>query len=240
MRPDDAAIEEALMRLPHIATLTAVAGFVTVALAITEADAGNINLATGLDFAGILQTANDFIDAFWKAAGGNTPIDLPNAYVVGTGSADDGTCCGWPVNGPNSSWIAVDPDSVSGNGLMIFTRTFWVNTPATASISAGLWAIDDNGTLGLNGTIISSLSAPTAYTQLNPTGTGSGDFVHGWNTLTMTTTSTDNFYEASRLEGYVIGAGVPEPSTWAMMALGFFGLGYAGFRRGAKARATVA
>ena len=25
--------------------------------------------------------------------------------------------------------------------------------------------------------------------------------------------------------------GVPEPSTWAMMLLGFAGLGYAGFRR---------
>ena len=29
---------------------------------------------------------------------------------------------------------------------------------------------------------------------------------------------------------------VPEPATWAMMALGFAGLGYAGFRRSAKAR----
>jgi hypothetical protein len=28
---------------------------------------------------------------------------------------------------------------------------------------------------------------------------------------------------------------VPEPSTWAMMMLGFAGLGYAAFRRSAKA-----
>jgi uncharacterized protein (TIGR03118 family) len=33
---------------------------------------------------------------------------------------------------------------------------------------------------------------------------------------------------------------VPEPSTWAMMMLGFVGLGYAAFRRGAKARVVAA
>jgi hypothetical protein len=34
-----------------------------------------------------------------------------------------------------------------------------------------------------------------------------------------------------------IGA-VPEPSTWALMLLGFAGLGFAGYRRSAKAVAT--
>ena len=37
-----------------------------------------------------------------------------------------------------------------------------------------------------------------------------------------------------------MGSSVPEPSTWAMMALGFAGLGYAAFRRRAKARALAA
>jgi hypothetical protein len=35
-------------------------------------------------------------------------------------------------------------------------------------------------------------------------------------------------------------SGVPEPSTWAMMVLGFAGLGFAGYRRATKARTTVA
>lgn len=33
--------------------------------------------------------------------------------------------------------------------------------------------------------------------------------------------------------------GIPEPSTWAMMAIGFVGLGYAAFRRSSKARAVA-
>jgi PEP-CTERM motif len=35
-------------------------------------------------------------------------------------------------------------------------------------------------------------------------------------------------------------SGVPEPSTWAMMLIGFAGLGYAGYRRARAAHATLA
>jgi probable HAF family extracellular repeat protein len=40
------------------------------------------------------------------------------------------------------------------------------------------------------------------------------------------------------VEGYV--AGVPEPSTWAMMLIGFVGLGFAGYRRAKNGSATFA
>ena len=35
-------------------------------------------------------------------------------------------------------------------------------------------------------------------------------------------------------------AAVPEPSTWAMLLIGFVGLGFAGYRRGVQARAPAA
>jgi phospholipase/lecithinase/hemolysin len=44
--------------------------------------------------------------------------------------------------------------------------------------------------------------------------------------------------QAMWAEGFL--AAVPEPSTWAMLALGFAGLGFAGYRRGVKARAATA
>ncbi len=37
-----------------------------------------------------------------------------------------------------------------------------------------------------------------------------------------------------------IQTGVPEPSTWAMLLIGFVGLGYAGFRRSARVRPALA
>jgi hypothetical protein len=39
---------------------------------------------------------------------------------------------------------------------------------------------------------------------------------------------------------FAMTSGVPEPSTWVMMGLGFVGLGYAAVRRGSKDRSAVA
>jgi PEP-CTERM motif len=49
----------------------------------------------------------------------------------------------------------------------------------------------------------------------------------------FTASSTNNAFE------FDMGSSVPEPSTWAMMMLGFVGLGYAAFRRNAKAGALA-
>jgi hypothetical protein len=50
---------------------------------------------------------------------------------------------------------------------------------------------------------------------------------------TATFSSTRNSFE------FALGSPVPEPATWAMMALGFAGLGYAAFRRNTKGRALA-
>jgi hypothetical protein len=40
--------------------------------------------------------------------------------------------------------------------------------------------------------------------------------------------STQNSFE---FDNVAVAGGVPEPSTWAMMLLGFAGLGFAGYRK---------
>jgi hypothetical protein len=47
------------------------------------------------------------------------------------------------------------------------------------------------------------------------------------------------FANAERWAAY-LGASVPEPSTWAMMLLGFVGLGFAGYRARVKTSLSAA
>jgi PEP-CTERM motif len=56
---------------------------------------------------------------------------------------------------------------------------------------------------------------------------------------TATFSSTRNAFEFSLATPTGITGGTPEPSTWAMMMLGFAGLGYAAFHRNSKGRALA-
>jgi hypothetical protein len=57
---------------------------------------------------------------------------------------------------------------------------------------------------------------------------------------TATFTSTANAFEFSLVTPTINQTGgTPEPSTWAMMIIGFAGLGYAAFRRNTKGRALA-
>jgi hypothetical protein len=85
----------------------------------------------------------------------------------------------------------------------------------------------------LTGADLVALGASGTGSQFSPSGnelvsiTGLGAFT------TVTFSSTRNAFE------FAIGTPVPEPATWAMMALGFAGLGYAAFRRNTKVRALA-
>jgi hypothetical protein len=71
---------------------------------------------------------------------------------------------------------------------------------------------------------------------------GSNDFFLAWNPASSTpeefayaTPQTDVFETDNFTQFSVTAAATPEPSTWAMMLLGFAGLGFAGYRRIRKA-----
>jgi hypothetical protein len=86
----------------------------------------------------------------------------------------------------------------------------------TGSDLATLYGASDNG----------SQTSPLSNQYV--TISGLGEF------STATFTSSTNSFEFS-----LMSSGVPETSTWAMMGLGFAGLGYAAFRRNTKSRALA-
>jgi autotransporter passenger strand-loop-strand repeat protein len=171
-----------------------------------------MNLATGLNSSGILQTSGGSLDANWQVTGAINPLSSPNAYVVAPDDADwfsgDNSFAGWAANGPSSSWIAANPNDANGNGPMTFTLTFYLSDASSVSIINGEWNIDDNGTLSLNGHLLSSSSQSANgsqdYQTLETFSTVPSDFVSGLNTLVIQETTTDDHLEAARLQGQLI------------------------------------
>ena len=186
------------------------------AVAAASGNAANINLSTGLDALNNVILTGNTPDAHWtvdQPLGGIAPAKVVSASDPG------GAIPPWAANGPGSSWITINPNSI-GNGSVIpytYYRTFNLTAAdlVTASMS-GTWGIDDGGELRLNGYLLSSSPADYSATTTFSVGTGSGFFNLGLNTLTITMTSSDDFLEAVRLEGFLI----PTPGAAALLGLG--------------------
>ncbi len=139
--------------------------------------------------------------------------------------------------------------TVLGTGTFTVEAKFELTTAADASVSATI-AVNRNtmytpGELELfkNGTAPADLvsSSPLAFfATVSPAGAWATALtgILGPGTYYVEITGTNNVTTLG-VGGSVITSTVPEPSTWAMMALGFIGLGYAAFRRNAKGRAPA-
>ena len=199
------------------------AGVAFLSLCSSQVFCATINLATGLDGSGTLQTTGGAPDANWTVV---DPVATPpsQAQVVASSSAD--FYSGWVANGPNSDWIAANAD-ITNNGPApyTFTRTFDLTgyDSTSASLTGGMWTIDDGGTLALNGNTLSTLGSGN-WGSLHSFTAPSTDFVPGINTLTITITSSDQYEEGVRLEGNLtvspLRSGVPEPSTGVLLLSG--------------------
>jgi hypothetical protein len=194
------------------------------ALHVSQVPAGgfNLNVATGQDASGAIQTAGDLADAHWTVSNSDNYKNAPIAYTVAPGNVD------WyplfSANGPSSSWIAADPDNVD-NGEVTYTLTFNLAgyNPADAALVGGQFLVGDAGTVYLNGHAIGS-EAYNQFITFNPLSSGAGDFVAGVNTLVIQTTMSDKFYGAARFEGTVIDNVLSTPGEvhWAQAIDGNF------------------
>jgi PEP-CTERM motif len=163
------------------------------------------------------------------------PVGTTGTFMVGTtiwsgtGVTESGSLQGQyaaPLGMGDTTYM-----SVFGGG----TETATFATPQTSlsiywgSIDPGnSFAVTING-YTLTGADLVALGATDNGSHTQPTSnelvtiSGLGAFTEA------SFSSTKNSFEFSI-------AGVPEPSTWAMMALGFIGLGYAAFRRSSKSQ----
>ncbi|OJY38154.1 MAG: hypothetical protein BGP06_17150 [Rhizobiales bacterium 65-9] len=177
------------------------------------------------------------------ATGVATGAFLPAVFKATSGGADNRiSCCGANQNFLKGDIVAHTTDGFNGAAFGTFNILFTAPSDGTADISGLLWnarIIGDrpqgyslyvDGVLAASGAIAGldrdhalTFGAPSAMLaagdtvmlQLYRTGS-TGDFVGIGMTVDFTPT---------------IGGAVPEPSTWAMMLVGFAGLGFASQRR---------
>ncbi len=170
---------------------------------------------TGVDGSGA-KLADGSAESHYTIDGSGTPYVYTNGLYL---------------SDPNAKFIAAQTDG----GYVVNPNTFALTfslaglNPATATLS-GDFAADNYASVYLNGHLIAQDIQGTVYSNfqsLTPFSASSADFVAGVNTLSFVVTDTGppSALLVTNLSG-AAGA-VPEPAAWALMLMGFGGLGLA-------------
>jgi hypothetical protein len=178
-----------------------------------------INVSTGFNASGQLITTNNTADANWvvyttgitstpsegtfgsPASGTAQPL-----LTVGPGNAD--WYGYWVANGPSSDWVAINPNSASGNSYGLYYTTFNIAGSVPANLClVGAMGVDDNGLLAINGTAITGnvyFWSSGGYSSLYPLNIPiSSDLVVGQNVLALGWGSVDNSADGFRLKATI-------------------------------------
>jgi uncharacterized repeat protein (TIGR03803 family) len=184
-------------RLAACITLSVIA-----AAAPARAQTHTFDLATGQNKKGVLINSGhdaNWIVTQWQQKGTNFKLPL-HASVVMPGDADWYDEWVQDFTTYPSRWIAPDPSCEYCNGDYTITYTFDLTgyNLATASFSNLYWAIDDQGSVQVNGTTVATNAN---FGVMSPFSIPVSDLVPGVNTLTITSVGSDYNYEGARLEG---------------------------------------
>jgi len=219
------------MRELNLALVGASVLFLTAGSSQAAVISGLFN--TGVDSGGVALVGGDGVtDSHYSVVSSN--IDLqPGSAVTYVHPA-------YVPNDANSRWISNSSNGGPGNGTVEFETTFSLSglDPTTASIT-GFWGTDNVGIIRLNG--VSTGNASATFSFLSAFSINSG-FVNGLNTLTFVIQDfgAPLAFRVDDIAGTAQVAAVPEPSTWAMMLLGFAGVGFAAYRRKRNTLANAA
>jgi hypothetical protein len=218
-------------------------------LALTgAAGAATVTLTPGpLDptyFAGHAAGDNNFTDAgvTWTLVSGSAGVAVGttpgiSAAPLGMGAS---TTTGTPYMAVEGGGTEMATFSSPQTSIGIY----WGSIDADVSGSASNGNVNDFSITvdgyTLTGTELMAMGADGAGSQTDPLAnqlvsiTGLASFT------TVEFTTTKNAFEFSLVPGAIgVSGSVPETSTWAMMVLGFAGLGYAAFRRGSRGQALA-
>ena len=159
-----------------------------------------------------------FNDA-WKITGGN--VDL--VYQSG----------GWPAT-PDSQPNYLD---LNGNTAGTIAQTFNTKIGQTYTVNfvysnnPGGAPNPDRAEVKIDGSVLDTIQHYGATSSDLNWKTFSETFVATGLTTTLSFAQIDNCCNGGILLDSVNVSAVPEPATWAMMILGFFGVGFVGYRR---------
>jgi hypothetical protein len=160
--------------------------------------------------------AGDTTNYLWGVNGLN-PLGFNGAEVIfNPASGADGLPTSF-----NIFWGSIDALMTNPDGSPRYDNTLTVFTSVNTQDSVTGSQLAAAGVFGVNGFGSQTSANDNQWFNIHDTA-GTIEF--------FTARSTNNAFE------FDMGSSVPEPSTWAMMMLGFVGLGYAAFRRGAKAK----
>jgi PEP-CTERM motif len=150
------------------------------------------------------------------------PADTNPPYTVGSWLATGG------ATGITFSNGAASGDTMN-NTLFLFTGNVTVTSGEMFSVGH-----DDGVTLIIGGTTVVDAPGPTSLNLTPFTWTGASG------TFAFTLAYGECCGPPASLVVDLSLSSVPEPSTWAMLLVGFGGLGYAGFRHARKASVSIA
>lgn len=139
-------------------------------------------------------------------------------------------------NTPGSMWISTTSNGGLGTPTVTFQTTFSVT--GVSQLVSGLWGVDNAATIFLDGKAVGSLNGylVSNFSVLHPFSFVAGVGSH---TLDFAVLNDNNPAHpgvadgplALRVDAVGSVAAVPEPSTWAMILLGFAGVGFLSYRR---------